>query len=1236
MEQRIHDLDWSATPVGAPAAWPQSLKTVVRVLLDSRYAMWMAWGPELTFFCNDAYSPTLGIKKGRALGASARDVWAEIWSDIGPRIDAVLSTGKATWDEGLLLFLERSGEREETYHTFSYSPLPDDSGAIAGMLCVVTEETERVIDERRLSLLRDLAARLAVAKKEKEIFNALESGLAAESRDLPFTLTYLFNADNQAVLSCATGFGVEGVAKSALKSGAVWPLEKLMAGQPELIVGGLEGRLDKVPLGPWERPAEKALLVPIAYQGQSRPAGAFIAALNPNRPFDSAYRGFIDLFVGQLAAALSSVRAFEEERKRAEALAEIDRLKTAFFSNTSHELRTPLTLMLGPLEDLLNRPAPSLNSDDRELLSIAYRNAQRLRKLTNTLLDFARIEAGRVQATYERVDLAAFTAELAGVFRSTVERAGLQFEVDTPALAGPVLVDREMWEKIVFNLLSNACKYTFTGGIRVTLRSAGPQAVLAVEDTGTGIPQSELPKLFDRFHRVEGAHGRTHEGTGIGLALVHELTQLHGGQVWVESTEGNGSKFFVALPFGEAHLPAERIHAAGARATDGNTASPFLDEAARWIRDDSKAGPLAEDGSALAPAETAAAPVIVVADDNADMRSYVRRLLEPHYKVVLAADGRDALELISGHAPDLVVSDVMMPNLDGFGLLAELRANPRTSTIPVMMLSARAGEEARIEGMQSGADDYLAKPFSARDLIARVEHHLSRASLRRTEQAYARKLLQIFEHAPVGIAVLRGPAHVYEVANDAYMELIAHRQVLGRTIREALPELEGQAIVELLEKVYRTGEPFVGKLGVNLVRGDSPAPQKHIFEVAYQPLPDAQGAIEGVVVIAFEVTELENARRNAESASRAKDEFLAMLGHELRNPLAPILTALQIMRLRGITSDEKERDIIERQVRHVVELVDDLLDVSRVTQGKLTLKIERIELAQVVAKAVEQVRPLLEANHHALAIEVPNDGLTVEADPRRLAQVIANLLNNAAKYTEPHGTISIVAQNDGRQRAALHVRDTGVGIAPELLPKVFDLFYQDRQSAERSQGGLGLGLAIVKSLVELHGGDVSAKSKGRGHGSEFTVTLPLSSAHSGTWNETRNVPALEKSNTRRILIVDDNVDAAETLASILHIFGHTTRIAHDGPAGLDAALAFAPDVALLDIGLPVMDGYEVARRMRAQPQLANTRLISLTGYGQQDDRIRSQDAGFETHLVKPIDIEVLHVILLADRASQPR
>jgi PAS domain S-box-containing protein len=772
-------VDWAATPLGLPGSWPQSLQTAVDIQLSSRFSMWMAWGPQLTFFCNAAYRRhTLGRKYPWALGRPASEVWAEIWDDIGPRIGTVLATGRATWDEGLLLFLERSGYPEESYHTFSYSPLRDDVGFVVGFLCVVSEDTERVIGERRMATLRDLGSDPSVVRTEQETLDFAGRQLDRNQQDLPFTLTYLFGDDGaRARLAGSTGIAAgHPAAPAELETGdpdPVWPLAAPLRGESALvdIVGD---RFAALPAGAWGEPPVQALVMPLAQQGGT-PYGFLVAALNRYRPLEEGYRAFVGLVAGHLSAGIASARSYQDQERRAQELTELDRAKTTFFSNISHEFRTPLTLIMGPVQELQRRLADA-GPQVREELEVISRNGLRLGRLVNTLLDFSRIEAGRMQASYEPADLAQVTAELASVFRSAVDRAGLAFEVDCPPLPEPVYLDRGMWEKVVLNLLSNALKFTFDGSVRVAVRAEDGQGVVTVADTGIGVPEQEMPRLFERFHRIENSRSRSNEGSGIGLALVQELVQLHGGTIVASSAEGVGTTFSIRLPFGHAHLPADALVAASRAATVSATAAPFVQEALRWLpgtRQNGDSGHVPEEimpGGMTASAQTLSAWVLV-ADDNADMREYLARLLRAAgYQVTTVTDGQAALDAARGDVPDLVISDVMMPRLDGLGLVAALRADARTAAVPVLLLSARAGQEASVEGLRAGADDYLVKPFSAVELLARVRSNLEMARFRNRESQFRRTLIDSLQE---GFFLTDQDGTILE-ANQAFMALVGY------------------------------------------------------------------------------------------------------------------------------------------------------------------------------------------------------------------------------------------------------------------------------------------------------------------------------------------------------------------------------------------------------------------------------------------------------------------------------
>jgi signal transduction histidine kinase len=529
---------------------------------------------------------------------------------------------------------------EETHFTVAYSAVPDETapGGIGGVLATVHEITEKVVGQRRITVLRDLGARTPETRTAEEACVISAAMLRPHIKDIPFALLYVADASGtQARLAASCGVD-EGVdirppiihLDDASSESSPWPLAVAHRTGQMQVVKDLSSRFVAVPPGPWPDPPQSAAIVPIRSHVAHQTAGFLIAGLSSRLQFDEGYQNFLELATTQIATAIASAQVYEEERKRAEALAEIDRAKTAFFSNVSHEFRTPLTLMLGPLEDALSNSHGILPMGAAASLTVSHRNALRLLKLVNTMLDFSRIEAGRTQACYEPVDLASLTAELASNFQSLCEKAGLRLIVHCTALTPdePAYVDRDMWEKIVLNLLSNAFKFTLQDEIEVRLEPTEGQALLTVRDTGVGIPVEELPRMFQRFHRVADSRGRTHEGTGIGLALVQELVKLHGGTVSVASVLGQGSTFRIAIPLGKAHLDPGRVRAPEVGSTSVTPAA-FVEEALRWLPDEPQ-----RDGQVPDRSDDGAFPDrpageakrlkeksrVLWADDNADMR----------------------------------------------------------------------------------------------------------------------------------------------------------------------------------------------------------------------------------------------------------------------------------------------------------------------------------------------------------------------------------------------------------------------------------------------------------------------------------------------------------------------------------------------------------------------------------------------------------------------------------------
>jgi signal transduction histidine kinase/serine phosphatase RsbU (regulator of sigma subunit)/DNA-binding response OmpR family regulator len=733
---RAHD--WAATAVGSPDCWPVPLRSAVSMLLASRTQAVMFWGPERVAFYNDAYRPTIGDKHPHALGRPAREHWAELWDVLDPLLTSVERSGESFWGRDHPFRLDRRGFLEETYFDISYDPVRLDDGSVGGVLCIVSETTGRVLSERRLRTISTLGAGLAelTDRSGPEFGAEVCRLLSAEPADVPFALLYL---DGALAGAC-------GVPEKHLRQAAM----------PDPFAGSLHAAdlLFEAP----ESAAERALVRPVLAGGQ--PVGAFVFGVNRHLELDQPYRDYFDVLADQVSRGVANLRAYEYERDRAAQLAALDRAKNDFFANVSHEFRTPLTLILGPAEDML--AADDLPVQHREPAEVIHRNGQRLLKLVNTLLDFAAIEAGRLQAAYRPTDLSAFTARVASTFRGAAERAGLRLVVDCPPLTAPVYVDRDSWEKVLLNLLSNAVKFTFAGEIVVRVRTERGSAVLTVADTGVGIAPDEVPKLFERFHRTADARARSHEGTGIGLALVRELVTMHGGAVGVSSELGAGSTFTVTVPFGTGHLrPDSIIH----RAIDSDPqVAPLYANEVTWWSSGTDSGEAGGEGGH-----------ILVADDNSDLRDHLVRLLSPYWRVTAVPDGEAALAAVRDRPFDLVLADVMMPRLDGLGLIARLRADPATSHLPIVLLSARAGDQASVEALAAGADDYLIKPFAAQELVARVR---STTELSRLRGQLIRQLRALAD-AAVAIGAAQSTSEVARLAAEHGQRMVGAGRVVA-------------------------------------------------------------------------------------------------------------------------------------------------------------------------------------------------------------------------------------------------------------------------------------------------------------------------------------------------------------------------------------------------------------------------------------------------------------------------
>jgi PAS domain S-box-containing protein len=1036
----------------------------------------------------------------------------------------------------------------------------------------VTETTATLLADRRTRTLRDLTYSLSAASTMSELSTFAVDTLSRSAFDLPFLLLYE-QSEDQTCFDLIGKLGLHGeetaVGAMKIQADSPWPIAEALRRNGPVSTANIQALLGKGPCGPYEEVPNRAMVLPIGANRRDRATLVAIAGISSRLPFDDAYRGFYEQLSAALSAAVATVRAREDERRRADELAEIDRAKTAFFANVSHEFRTPLTLMLGPLEEALAED-DALTRPMRERVSLAHRNGLRLLRLVNTLLEFSRLETGRLQAVYEPTDLGAMTADLASNFRSATERAGITLVIEMAPLPRLVNIDRGMWERIILNLLSNAFKFTFSGTITVSVRPSedGRSAEVSVKDTGIGIAVEELHRVFERFHRVEGAQGRSIEGSGIGLALVHELVKLHAGNVTVSSRLGQGSEFTIALPMGEEALSPSGAPSARP-ASKSTTAAAFVNEAIRWLPvdtgDDSSDVPVTPAGGMNGH--------ILLAEDNADMRAYLRRLLETHgFSVEAVGDGEAALVSGRRRPPDLIVSDAMMPNIDGFELLALWRADARLKTIPFVLLSARAGEESRIEGLNAGADDYLTKPFAQAEFVARVTGTLNRLRSRREDTLRESEQRHRFLCESM-------PQMIWTATPDGNIDYCNQRcfDYTGMTL-EQIKESRWERVLHPEDVRKETDWTQARETGAyeveyRLKRAADGAYRWHLGRA--HPLRNADGDIIQWVGTLTDIhdqksveqellqthatlerrvhertSELGVAKEHAESASKAKSEFLANMSHEIRTPLNAVIGLTYLLEQTSLTEDQRTcLSRIGLAGHALLSVINNVLDLSKVEAGEMSLEEDVFDLSELIRDLTEMLTP--QAISKGLELVVRPVGALphmVWGDAPRLRQVLTNLIGNSIKFTKSGRVALTVSCTDSAAdliRLRCEVMDTGIGIEASTLERLFTPFTQADSSTTRRFGGTGLGLSIARSFVELMGGRIGVQSSVK-VGSTFWFEVPLRLAHNV--GETAAIDDWPP----RLAVLDSSSSDQDSLGARLKALGLRPQVFQSDETLLDA------------------------------------------------------------------------------------
>jgi PAS domain S-box-containing protein len=832
--------DWAATPLGPVEDWPANLRSIVDICLSSGFPMLVCWGRELAMVYNDGYRSLLGQKKHPAAwGRPVATVWPEVWDVIGPMFDGVLSGGPATWVEDELLVVDRYGFLEEAYFTWSYGAIHDEGGTVVGILNVAVETTEKVLAVRR-------------AGAAMELFESLTGDQPLETRE--------------EVRDRALGV-LRARTDDHLTADLVWvdddaPVEAAEAGRPDPSVH----------------------VLPVLEPGLTRPTAWLRLGLNPRRPLDAQLQTYAELCASHVAVALSGVRHRQEERRRAEVVAELDTAKSDFFANVSHELRTPLALIAGPVQDAL--ASGTLDAEQRRSFEMIERNTDRLTGLVDRILDLTRVEAGAVEPHWVAADVVMLTNGVAANFRPAIERVGLEFGVECDDLGREAHVDVDMFERIVLNLLSNALKFTPRGRIDLRLRGGDHGYEVSVSDTGIGIPEKDRDHVFDRFRQLVGSDDRrSREGAGIGLSIVRQLVELLGGRISLESEDGRGSTFTVSLPWG---VPPSR--SAVRPSITPRPAESFISEARAWALPEAPVTAAGEVPSEAAVV-SGARPTLLVVEDNPDMREHVTRHLRDDYDVVTARDGVEALSRMRELRPAIVLADVMMPRMDGLTLVREIRDDPALRDLPVVLLSARAGVEASTIGLTEGADDYVVKPFDPAELRARLAANLVRSRSRSRDAAWLRAILGAIRD-PLVVADAEGT--VVEL-NDAFT------REFGWSLSDGpfsppypwwMPADEAPAEHEAHERraeLLQAGQPFVDEHYRIRRRGGGTA-WVHVRAASVPETPDHAGFILGV---ARDETREHEGRMRRELAGRVAVELAA--AEDLDQALATAVTGFTVL-----------------------------------------------------------------------------------------------------------------------------------------------------------------------------------------------------------------------------------------------------------------------------------------------------------------------------------------------------
>eukprot|EP01117_Protostelium_nocturnum_P014435 TRINITY_DN548_c0_g2_i1.p1 TRINITY_DN548_c0_g2~~TRINITY_DN548_c0_g2_i1.p1 ORF type:complete len:1148 (-),score=386.31 TRINITY_DN548_c0_g2_i1:179-3622(-) len=1098
--------DWSKTSLGPLDTWPDAFRTNVILCFTSKFPMSLFLGKDLIQVYNESYVGLVPAKHPKIWATPLSEGFSEVWKELSVMINGVVESGEGIFLKDHLFLLESGDILEEGYYNFSYSPIVQDRH-IVGIVDTVASSSH-VINGRRMELLRNVALKTGSIKSESEIPPLLSDLFKGNTYDISFHSLYL-KKEGSFQLSCSSNFDEISFPTLIKKENSSSPFESTFIDDVLKCVEEMNlVQMDLKPYsfpacGHWNSPVNSCCMTPLL-SGENNVIGVLVVGINQHLHFDQKYQGFVKVLGNQISSFVTTFKLREENLKRMNELQRLDRNRTNFYTTVPHEFRTPVTLTLGPLECLLNKEKDQFSEDQYKRVEVIYRNALKVMKLVNDILDFHELEDGKMVPKYEPLDITSITIENCSLFTPSCEKENLNLRVKCDDIKEKPFVDKEMWEKIVYNLLSNAMKFTNRGGsIEVNLYEDEDNVYFKVSDTGIGISEKDLPFVGQRFFRAnEGGV----VGTGIGLSLVSELAKFHGGDLRVESELNKGTTITVHIKKGTAHLIESKKEESSKLRTISSE-----NPTRRWLTSLAKSK-LRTSSESLSSFDQNGSKILCLFHDS-NIQEHLSAALNHEYELRFTPDIPETLKRLYTDIPDLVLVDISSHPEDGFSLIESMKKDESLVNVPIIFINTRSGDH-KIESLDRGVDDCLVMPFTELELKARISTHIQNAKNQIQSKNHHKDLRQVAEFATI-----------------------------------------------------------------------------------------------------------------------AKDNFLAMLAHEMRTPLAPALMLVEEMISEKVVPESvlKKIKLIHQTIQSEVLLIDNLLDMVKISKSKLALFISAVDLHNCIKISAEKVKNDLKDSGMELIWSLDAKNSIVNGDESRLNQILWNVLKNAIKFGRNGKKIKIISRNpkDNPNTIEVEIVDYGVGLKDKQLKTIFDPMEMYEKNPYKTTG-LGVGLHITQHIVEAHGGSVNAFSDGIDKGATVRLTFPVIEENDAHFDRS-NLQNLSNNEIKKvvvdtkplsILLVEDNEAIRMVLTRVLNKMNHKVKAVGMASQAVESARTLIFDLFISDIGLPDGNGYDLVRMVR-QVALQPHKSIALSGFSLPEDIQASIDAGFDIHLTKPIQTTLL-------------